>query len=204
MVVVCGIDEAGRGPLAGPVTAGAVILGDGEKARELLGRNILRDSKALSALTREQLSGQIRASAEVWALGWAWPWEIDRLNIHRASLLAMRRAFWALSLGAQGESSNRRRSLENVIVQVDGRFTPSLPVTCTAVVGGDRRVPEIQAAAILAKVARDRWMCSYAHLDPRYEFCTHKGYPTAAHRRLIDLNGISPIHRRSFRMGPSA
>jgi ribonuclease HII len=203
-VVICGIDEAGRGPLAGPVAAGAVILGDGEGARTLLERNILRDSKALSAVTREELSREIRASAEVWGLGWAWPWEIDRLNIHWASLLAMRRAFWALSLGFRGGSSGPGIGLDDVTVQVDGRFTPSLPVACTPVVGGDRSVPEIQAAAILAKVARDRWMCSYGRLDPRYEFCTHKGYPTAAHRRLIGLNGISPIHRRSFRMGSSA
>lgn len=202
--MICGIDEAGRGPLAGPVAAGAVILGDGDEARRLLEGKKLKDSKALSASSREELSRDIRASAEVWGLGWAWPWEIDRLNIHWASLLAMRRAFWALSQGFQGGPQGSGRRLDEVSVQVDGRFVPSLPVSCTAVVGGDRSVPEIQAAAILAKVARDHWMCSYGLLDPRYEFCTHKGYPTAAHRRLIDLNGISPIHRRSFRMGPSA
>ncbi len=204
IVVICGIDEAGRGPLAGPVAAGAVILGDGEAARNLLDRSVLKDSKALRAGVREELSRQIRASADLWGLGWAWPWEIDRLNIHWASLLAMRRAFWALSLGLKGGTSESARRLDDVIVQVDGRFIPRLPVPATAVVGGDRSVPEIQAAAILAKVARDRWMCAYGEVDNRYEFCTHKGYPTAAHRRLIDLNGISVIHRRSFRMGSSA
>ena len=203
-MVICGIDEAGRGPLAGPVAAGAVILGDGDAARTLVGRNVLRDSKALGARTREELSKEIRASAKLWGLGWAWPWEIDRLNIHWASLLAMRRAFWALRGVFYGDGGWCGQGLEEVVVQVDGRFVPKLPVPATAVIGGDRSVPEIQAAAILAKVARDRWMCAYGEIDGRYEFCTHKGYPTAAHRRLIDLNGISVIHRRSFRMGSSA
>ena len=196
--MICGIDEAGRGPLAGPVAAGAVILGEGSEARELVDRKVLKDSKVLSAHAREELSREIRSRAACWGLGWAWPWEIDRLNIHHASLLAMRRAFWSMLLGAPGNL------LEDLEVFVDGRFSPPLPVPCTAVVGGDRRVAEIQAASILAKVTRDRWMCCYDSIDPRYEFCSHKGYPTADHRRLIQANGVSRIHRRSFRMGPDA
>ncbi len=192
--MLCGIDEAGRGPLAGPVTAAAVILGDGEAATALRTGGGLKDSKLLSASRREELSILIRHAAWAWAVGWAWPWEIDRLNIHHASLLAMRRAFWGM-LARRVE--NRAKGIR---VEVDGRFFPRLPVPCAAVVHGDSSVPEIAAASILAKVTRDRWMCAFASHESRFDFCGHKGYPTPRHRNLIEVHGTCLIHRRSFRM----
>jgi ribonuclease HII len=178
---VCGIDEAGRGPLAGPVTAGAVILCPGFPI------GILNDSKKLSPAKREAAAVVIRERASAWSLGWASPEEIDLLNIHHATLLAMRRALEALAVRPG-------------LVLVDGKFTPECDLACRAVVRGDATVPEIMAASIIAKTARDRWMVDYARRDGRYGFEVHKGYPTAAHRRAVEQFGLSPIHRRSFRV----
>lgn len=179
MECICGIDEAGRGPLAGPVTAAAVILGvDFPDGR-------LADSKALRLGERNALRELITSRAVCWAIGWASHREIDLLNIHRATLLAMKRAFGGLSI-APGR------------VIVDGRFCPELPVPCTAVVHGDRLVPEIQAASILAKTLRDSWMIDYARIEPEYLFERHKGYPTIDHRRRIAAHGPSRIQRMSF------
>jgi len=176
---VAGVDEAGRGPLAGPVVAAAVIL---DPARPLAG---LADSKTLSAARREALAGQIRAQALAWALGRAEVEEIDRLNILQATLLAMRRAVAALAPSPQ-------------LALVDGNRCPELPCRAQALVGGDRRVAAISAASILAKVARDAEMVALDARYPGYGFAVHKGYPTAAHRAALVALGPLPVHRRSF------
>jgi ribonuclease HII len=179
--LVCGIDEAGRGPLAGPVTAAAVILPKGFPCE------LLADSKALTPEKRKRTAAVIRAKAVSWAVGWAWPEEIDRINIHRATLLAMARAVNGLSLRPG-------------LLLVDGLFTPRVDLPCRAVVKGDATVPQIMAASILAKTARDSWMERYSRIEPDYGFERHKGYPTAEHRRIIRRLGLSVIHRRSFRV----
>jgi ribonuclease HII len=182
-MLVCGVDEAGRGPLAGPVTAAAVILPP--DAERLIPSGLLADSKRLSPARRERSAEAIRRVAVALATGWAWPEEIDRLNIHHATLLAMRRA--VLALGVRPEQ-----------VLVDGRFCHPLELPCRAVVRGDAAVPQIMAASVIAKTERDRWMREYALLEPAYGFDRHKGYPTAEHRRLLSRLGPSRIHRRSF------
>lgn len=185
MRLVCGIDEAGRGPLAGPVTAAAVILGPDFDCSDLA------DSKALSRSRRDALRTLITAEAVAWGVGWSGHREIDRLNIHRATLLAMRRAF--LGLGTAPDE-----------VVVDGRFCPDVAVRCRAVVHGDRLIAEIQAASILAKTIRDAWMCNYARIEPDYLFEQHKGYPTPEHRRRIVAFGPSRIQRLSFAVSTSS
>jgi ribonuclease HII len=179
--IVCGIDEAGRGPIAGPVTAGAVVL------PRSFPREILADSKVLSADRRREVAAVIRARAVSWALGWAWPREIDRLNIHHATLLAMSRAVACLSVRPE-------------LLLVDGLFVPEAGVPGRPIVRGDASIPEIMAASIIAKTARDAWMEEYARRDPRYGFERHKGYPTPEHRRAVERHGPCPIHRRSFRL----
>ncbi len=179
-VRVCGVDEAGRGPLAGPVTAAAVILSPGFPVE------LLRDSKRLSAVQRERLVPVITSGASSWGIGWASHVEVDRLDILRASHLAMRRAVDALS------------TIPDLAI-VDGSALPDLGVTARAVVRADATVAPVMAASILAKVARDRWMCAYAPFEPAYEFERHKGYPTERHRALLRRLGPSVIHRRSFR-----
>ena len=179
-MLLCGIDEAGRGPLAGPVTAAAVVLPPGFPI------DILDDSKRLTPAKREAAARIIRGLALAWATGWAWPGEIDRLNIHQATLLAMQRAVYALP--ARPER-----------IVVDGLFVPNVPCACRAIVGGDRLEPAIMAASILAKTARDRWMVRYARIEPAWLFEVHKGYPTPQHRELLRRLGPSPIHRLSFR-----
>lgn len=194
---VIGIDEAGRGPLAGPVCAAAVLLGPAPEARTLL-----RDSKKLSPAQRERAARIIKEHAAGWALGWADPGEIDRLNIHHASLLAMTRAFEALPSPANHPSADHPP--EDPIIQADGRFPPPLTIpagwTVEAVIKGDSKVPEIMAASILAKTSRDALMADYAREYPAYGFEKHKGYPTRFHRNQIALYGPCPIHRRSFRL----
>lgn len=181
---ICGVDEAGRGPLAGPVTAAAVILPD------RFPLHLLNDSKKLTAQQRSDADLAIRKTAASWAVGWVWPAEIDVINIHRAALMAMQRAVFGLH--AQPD-----------VVLVDGRFAPGLPYPANAIIGGDTRVKAIQAASILAKVARDRWMTLYSGVDPRFGFEHHKGYPTKDHRRAIARHGPSAIHRLSFRLTAS-
>ncbi|MBN2443834.1 MAG: ribonuclease HII [Spirochaetales bacterium] len=179
--IICGVDEAGRGPIAGPVTAGAVILtGD-------FPFHILKDSKQLSHTSRDYASIIIRQLALDWAIGWAWPEEIDELNIHKATLLAMTRAIRGLSLDPH-------------LILVDGLFVPAVLYECRAIVKGDTLVPEIMAASIIAKTARDTWMIRYGMNVPEYEFHLHKGYPTKRHRILVKEYGMSPIHRKSFRI----
>jgi ribonuclease HII len=183
---ICGIDEAGRGPLAGPVYAAAVVLPSD------FPENLLADSKRLSAARREQAFVEITERA-IWAIDWASPAEIDECNILQASLLAMRRAFDGLrcfctthALAAPG------------LVLVDGNRTPQLNWACRAIVKGDSLVPAIMAASILAKVARDRAMVRFDWLYPEYGYAGHKGYPTAAHRDICRRLGPSPIQRNSF------
>jgi ribonuclease HII len=179
---VAGVDEAGRGPLAGPVFAAAVIL---DPQRPLSG---LRDSKQLSEAAREHLAGQIRASALAWSVAWADSEEIDTLNILQATFLAMRRAVQGLSCRPQQ-------------VLVDGNRLPPLLGLCDnarAVVRGDATVPAISAASILAKCARDQLMQSLDLVYPGYGLAQHKGYPTAAHLAALREHGPLPLHRLSF------
>jgi ribonuclease HII len=177
--MVCGIDEAGRGPLAGPVTAAAVIL-PADFPFELL-----NDSKKLSEKKREIAMAVIYDKAIAWSVAWSWPFEIDRINILRASLLAMKRAYE--SLGVKADE-----------VLVDGLYCPEIDEPCRAIVRGDSLVPEIMAASILAKTARDRWMRRYSWIDDRYGYERHKGYPTKEHKRLLGIYGPSAIQRKTF------
>lgn len=176
---IAGVDEAGRGPLAGPVFAAAVIL---DPARPIVG---LADSKKLSAARREQLADKIRTRALAWALGRAGVEEIDRLNILQASLLAMQRAVAALPVVPAK-------------VLVDGNRCPPLACPCQAIVKGDATVPVISAASILAKVARDAELRELHDRYPAYNFARHKGYPTTAHLDALRRYGPCPEHRRSF------
>jgi len=177
-----GVDEAGRGPLAGPVAAAAVIL---DPARAIDG---LADSKVLDGRLRDELAGLIRARALAWAVAWADPCEVDSLNILRASMLAMRRAVERLPVAPDH-------------VVVDGNRCPTLGGRCTveAVVGGDASVPEISAASILAKVWRDEYMQRADQVFPGYGFARHKGYPTAEHREALGRLGPCALHRLTFR-----
>ena len=176
---MAGVDEAGRGPLAGPVVAAAVILDD---LRPIKG---LADSKVLSARRRERLFDDVRARALCVCIAQASVEEIDRLNILGATLLAMQRAVAGLRL-----TPHR--------VVVDGNRLPILPMPAAALVKGDAKVPAISAASILAKVQRDR-LCAELHARwPAYGFDGHKGYPTPAHLQALQRHGACPAHRRSF------
>lgn len=177
--LVCGVDEAGRGPLAGPVYAAAVIL---DPRHRIPG---LADSKVLSAAKREQLAVEIRTHAFSWSVAFASVEEIDRLNILRASLLAMRRAVEALQV-------------RPAVILVDGLHCPDVEMSAKAVVKGDRTVAAISAASILAKTSRDAEMLKLHDLFPVYGFDRHKGYPTAAHLAAIQQYGICEIYRKSF------
>lgn len=176
---LAGVDEAGRGCLAGPVHAAAVVL---DPARPIAGLN---DSKQLSAMRRETLFEQICARALAWAVAVASVEEIDRLNILQASLLAMQRAVEAL-----------RPAAEHCLV--DGNRLPVLTVPATAVIGGDALHPPIMAASILAKVSRDRELQRLDLVYPGYGLAVHKGYGTKLHQRALQALGPSPIHRMSF------
>ncbi len=182
--LVAGVDEAGRGPLAGPVAAAAVILHPG---RPVAG---LADSKKLSESRREQLAQEIRERALAWSVAWADPAEIDALNILAATLLAMRRAILGLWIPPGA-------------VLVDGNRLPDLPFGARhlqgeAVVGGDSRVAEISAASIIAKTTRDRMMTELDSLYPCYEFARHKGYGTEVHRARLREFGPCREHRLTF------
>ena len=176
--IVAGVDEVGRGPLAGDVVAAAVILGDSPPAG-------LTDSKALSPRQRERLAETIRSEAVAWSLGRATVAEIDELNILQASLLAMRRAVEALSV-------------QPSLVLVDGNHLPRWSYEARAIVKGDLSEPAISAASIVAKVTRDSEMVILDGQYPGYGFATHKGYPTKAHLTALTSLGASPVHRRSF------
>ena len=179
MILICGVDEAGRGPLAGPVYAAAVIL---DPAAHIPG---LADSKVLSAMRRLELAEQIRRHALAWAVASASVAEIDAINILQATLLAMRRAVERLSV-APSE------------VLVDGNRCPLIGYPVKAIVKGDSKIPAISAASILAKTSRDAEMLRLHQLYPRYGLDRHKGYPTAAHLAALERHGVCEIHRRSY------
>ena len=176
---VGGVDESGRGPLAGPVFAACVIL---DPARQIDG---LADSKTLSEAQRNRLTLAIKANSIAWAIGFASVGEIDRINILQASLLAMKRAVENLSFVPAR-------------VLVDGNQRPRLTCPVTAIVRGDSLIPEISAASILAKTARDAEMLALHKRFPHYGFDRHKGYSTEQHITAIRIHGISEVHRRSF------
>jgi len=177
--LLAGVDEVGRGPLAGPVVAGAVVLGPDWSDPGV------DDSKKLSPRRRRELAEVIQETALAWALGICQAQEVDRLNIHRASLEAMRRALEGLAV-------------EPEFVLVDGRFTPATSLPVRAVVKGDASCRCIAAASILAKVHRDALMCRWHGRYPQYNFAANKGYATAEHRRALHRHGPCPIHRRSY------
>jgi ribonuclease HII len=182
---IAGVDEAGRGPLAGPVVAGAVIL---DPTRPIDG---LADSKTLSAARREVLADHICQRARAWSVAWADAGEIDSLNILQATMLAMRRAILGLRI-------------RPARVAVDGNRLPNLlfhdrQIDGDAIVGGDAQIPSIAAASIIAKVRRDQLMVGLDAIYPGYGFSRHKGYGTEAHRDSISRLGPCPQHRRSFR-----
>jgi len=177
---VAGVDEVGRGCLAGPVVAAAVVL---DPARHIPG---LSDSKTVPAAERERLFALITRQALAWAVGSASPAEIDAVNIHRASLEAMRRAVMALTPQPD-------------MVLVDAFHVPGLPMTQRGIVGGDRRCAAVAAASIVAKVLRDRDMVARDAEDPRYGYARHKGYGTAEHLAALRQFGYSPLHRQTFR-----
>lgn len=177
--LVAGVDEAGRGPLAGPVVAAAVILDD---QNPIAG---LADSKALTAAKRAKLYDEIRAKALCFCIAEASVLEIDQINILQATMLAMRRAVVGLRL-------------KPVRVLVDGNRLPQLDVPAEAIVKGDALVQAISAASILAKVTRDRWCVTLHEQYPQYGFDAHKGYGTAAHLAALTAHGACPEHRRSF------
>lgn len=178
-LLVAGVDEAGRGPLAGPVVAAAVIL---DATRPISG---LADSKKLSAKKRELLAIEIREKSLAWAIGRVDHEQIDRLNILQASLLAMKLAIESLGIAPDQ-------------VMVDGNQCPQIHYPVEAVVRGDQTVAAISAASILAKVARDDEMLMLDSVYPGYGFAKHKGYPTSEHILALETLGVTPVHRRSF------
>jgi ribonuclease HII len=185
--MICGIDEAGRGPLAGPVCAASVILGEGFPTE------VLDDSKKLSPRSREKARRLICSGALAWGIGWASAAEIDEINILQASLLAMKRACEEMI------SLFQPIPFADLCALVDGFFVPDIPIPAQALVKADSKVPEVMAASILAKTARDRMMTRYSWFYPEYGYERHKGYPTRAHREAIAKYGPSPIQRLSFK-----
>ena len=183
LIWVCGVDEAGRGPLVGAVVAGAVVL---DPHNPIEG---LRDSKKLTAARREYLYEQIMEKAKAWGIGEASPAEIDEINILQATMLAMRRAIEDLTtrLGAWPDKA-----------LIDGNRCPELPIAAEAIVKGDAKEPAISAASIVAKVTRDRQMMSLHERHPEYGFAQHMGYPTEAHFAALKQYGACDQHRRSF------
>lgn len=182
-VWICGVDEAGRGPLVGSVVAGAVVL---DPNQPIIG---LRDSKKLSPARREQLYAEIMQKARAWGIGQASPGEIDTLNILQATMLAMRRAIEALS-ERLGEWPSK--------ALIDGNRCPILPIASEAIIKGDAKEPAISAASIIAKVTRDQQMQVLHTQYPQYGFNQHMGYPTEAHMQALKQYGPCEEHRRTF------
>lgn len=183
MHLLCGIDEAGRGPLAGAVYAAAVIL---NPARPITG---LADSKKLSETKRDGLAIEIKAHALAWGIASVSAQEIDDINILQASLLAMQRAYQAMF---------DQFGMHATLIQVDGNRKPRFELPCEAIVKGDSKVAEISAASILAKTARDASLFELDAQYPHYGFAQHKGYPTTLHLERLAQYGITPEHRRSY------
>jgi ribonuclease HII len=203
--MLCGIDEAGRGPLAGPVCAAAVVLPDD------FPNGLLDDSKKLKSQQREEARRAITGKALAWGVAWATHAEIDEINILQASLLAMRRA---VAFMLEGVSMQWPEKLETEIpfgksflvippglaAIADGLYAPAISIPCKPLVKADAQVREVMAASILAKTARDQLMEHYGSLYPQYGYERHKGYPTKEHRRLVQQYGASPIQRVTFRV----
>jgi len=189
--LVCGIDEAGRGPLAGPVYAAAVILNDSFPVI------LLNDSKKLTENKRNNLRGIIKEKAAAWGIGFASHSEIDEINILQASLLSMKRAFENMM---KNFSSALGENICRVNAIVDGIYVPDIGVPCAALVKADSKVHEVMAASILAKTERDIFMEEMAKLYPQYGYEKHKGYPTKAHRDAVLKYGPSPIQRLTFKV----
>ena len=183
LIWICGVDEAGRGPLVGAVVAGAVVL---DPSNPIEG---LRDSKKLTSARREFLYEQIMEKAKAWGIGQASPAEIDEINILQATMLAMKRAIedLTLRLGAWPDKA-----------LIDGNRCPELPISAEAIIKGDATEPAISAASIIAKVTRDRQMQALDRLHPQYGFAQHMGYPTEAHFTALKEFGACDEHRRSF------
>lgn len=182
-LLICGVDEAGRGPLAGSVYAAAVIL---DVNNPIVG---LADSKKLSEKKRDFLSLEIKNKALVWAIASCSAQEIDEINILQASLLAMKRAIEMLNVSSD---------MGEILVQVDGNKCPKIEWRCEAIVKGDSKVQEISAASILAKTARDAELYKLDLEYPEYGFAKHKGYPTSHHIEMLSIHGVSAVHRRSY------
>jgi ribonuclease HII len=182
-MLICGVDEAGRGPLAGSVYAAAVIL---DANNPIIG---LADSKKLSEKKRDFLSVEIKQKALAWGIASCSAQEIDEINILQASLLAMKRAI---------EAMQAQFNVVPHLVQVDGNKTPKISLPCEAIVKGDSKVQAISAASILAKVARDAELYELDKIYPQYGFAQHKGYPSPAHLLALQTHGICPQHRLSY------
>lgn len=178
-MLICGVDEAGRGPLAGSVYAAAVIL---DVNQPIIG---LADSKKLSEKKRDALAIEIKSKSLAWAIASCSAEEIDQINILQASLLAMKRAIQMLELSPD-------------LVQVDGNKCPMIDLPCEAIIKGDSKIPAISAASILAKTARDAELYELDKRYPQYGFAKHKGYPTPYHLEMLNLHGVSVVHRRSY------
>lgn len=185
--LVIGADEAGRGPLAGPVCASAVAL------PQDFPFELLNDSKKMSEKRRLLVEPVIKEKALAWAVCWATPKEIDEINILQASLLAMKRAFEKVLVQLE------KNGFDADILLVDGNKTPRVDFPCRAIVKGDSRIPAIMAASILAKNARDRFMVCAASKWPEYGFERHKGYPCPLHKEMLYKYGPCPIHRKTFK-----
>jgi ribonuclease HII len=202
--MICGIDEAGRGPLAGPVCAAAVVLSAGFPL------DALDDSKKLNAARREAAAALIYEKAAAWGIGWATHTEIDKVNILQASLLAMMRAFHAMMEEADEAFLRDMLAAPAFEVIADGNKAPDIPCpkrdtfsydgafSCRALVKADAQIPEVMAASILAKTTRDALMCDFAAMFPAYGYEKHKGYPTKAHIAALKEFGPSPIQRLTF------
>jgi ribonuclease HII len=186
--MICGIDEAGRGPLAGPVCAASVIL------KKDFPIELLDDSKKMTAARRDEIRQIIFSQALCWGIGWASHTEIDNINILQASLLAMKRAFEEMVQNAAYPLG------EDITAVADGKFTPDINIPCKALVKADAQIPEVMAASILAKTERDIYMDKMAILYNQYGYEKHKGYPTKAHREAVLRYGPSPIQRLSFKV----
>ena len=181
--LICGVDEAGCGPLAGGVYAAAVILDINQPI------DGLADSKKLTEAKRNHLNTEIKSKSLAWAIASCTPQEIDEINILQARLLAMKRAIEALQL---------QFNIVPDLVQVDGNRCPKINVKCEAIIQGDSLIPAISAASILAKVARDAECYALHAIYPQYDFAQHKGYPTPYHLQMLNLHGATPVHRTSY------
>jgi len=192
MQLICGVDEAGRGPLAGAVYAAAVVLNPEKPIQGLA------DSKKLSEKKRDALALEIKAHALAWSIAYSTVEEIDEINILQASLLAMKRAIESIQANQSVQASLAGMQSIQLLVQVDGNQCPKISLPCEAIVKGDSKVQAISAASILAKTARDAALYELDQQYPMYGFAQHKGYPTAAHMALLRQHGVSPVHRRSY------